>query len=387
MIWLARIGILIICGYLILFSPIAGYVSSSTPEQKLEEIKRKIEETQKLLESTRAKKATLQNEIAYQDNQIRLTSLKIEETEEQISTLTSQITKLEVALSDLSHVFAKRVVETYKLKRMADPAILLFSSSSVSEFISRFYYLAYIAQNDRNVLLAMQTAQSNYEDQKEKVENLRARLEKQKQTLAAQKAQKQYLLEITKNDEKRFQQLLAQARAELEAIQAIIAGRGTETEVGKVTEGQRIATLIAGPSCNSSGKHLHFIVSKDGKTENPFNFLKAGIDYVNCSGSGSCSEGDPFNPQGSWNWPISPRIRFLQGYGLTWAVQNTWVGKIYNFHNGIDIDSESSDEVKAVKSGTLYRGSYSGSGGCQLRYVRVHHDDSGLDTFYLHINY
>ena len=49
------------------------------------------------------------------------------------------------------------------------------------------------------------------------------------------------------------------------------------------------------------------------------------------------------------------------------------------------VPTSSSSEVKAVKGGTLYRGSY--GVGCQLRYVRVAHDDSDLETYYLHVNY
>ena len=194
-------------------------------------------------------------------------------------------------------------------------------------------------------------------------------------------------MEQTRNDEKKYQQLLSAARAEFEAIQAIIAGKGQEEEVGKVSQGQRIASIIQGPSCNSSGGHLHFIVSQSGNTQNPFSQLK-NIDFENCSGS-SCgsSDGDPFNPSGSWDWPINPKVKFTQGYGSTWAVRNTWVGRVYSFHNGIDIDSGSSPEIRAVRAGTLYQGSYSGSSGCRLRYVRIDHDDSDLETFYLHINY
>jgi len=133
---------------------------------------------------------------------------------------------------------------------------------------------------------------------------------------------------------------------------------------------------------------LHFITSQDGKAVNPFNYLRPGVDFENCSGS-SCgsSDGDAFNPSGSWDWPIAPKIKYSQGFGSTWATRNTWVGRIYSAHNGIDINSNSGSEVKAVRGGTLFRGSYSGASGCRLRYVRVDHDDSDLDTFYLHINY
>ena len=135
-----------------------------------------------------------------------------------------------------------------------------------------------------------------------------------------------------------------------------------------------IATLIQGASCNSSGTHLHFTVSRDGVAQNPFNFLKGGISHENRSG------GDPFNPSGSWEWPIDPTIEFNQGYGDTWYVRTY---RFYPTHNGIDISGSST--VKAVKSGTLFKGSYAGYQGCTLPYVRVHHNDDGLDTFYLHV--
>ncbi len=375
---------------LLAFSPVRAddpcTADNPSSQQRLDCIKQKIAETESMLVQNQKQQVTLANEIAYQDNQIKLTSLKISETEQEIQTLSSQIYRLEVSLSDLSSVFAQRVVATYKVAREGTPITLLLTADNVKDFVSRFYYLQRIQKNDHDTLMQLQTTQLNYEGQREKREQLKDKLEIQKTKLASQKAQKEQLFLVTKNDEKKFQQLLTSAKAELEAIQAIIAGRGAETQVRHVSTGEQIASIIQGPSCNSSGTHTHFIVSNNGTTQNPFNYLKSGIDYENCSGGGACSEGDPFNPAGSWDWPISPKIKFAQGYGTTWAVQNTWVGRIYRFHNGIDIDG-SSDQVRAVRSGTLYRGSYSGSGGCALRYVRVHHDEDGLDTFYLHINY
>jgi len=361
--------------------------ADNSAEQRLEDIKQKITETENLLSQNQKQQVTLANEIAYQDNQIKLTSLKISETEQEIDTLSGQINQLEMSLSDLSNAFAKRVVATYKIAREGTPITLLLTADNVNEFVSRFYYLQRVQKNDHDTLIQLQTTQLNYEGQREKREQLKTKLETQKIKLASQKAQKQQLLLVTKNDEKKFQQLLASAKAELEAIQAIIAGRGTETQVRHVSAGEQIASIIQGTSCNSGGTHTHFIVSKNGTTQNPFDYLKS-VDYENCSGS-SCNsgDGDPFNPSGSWDWPISPKIKLTQGYGATWAVNNTsWLRQIYSFHNGIDINGDNPD-VKAVRTGTLYRGSYSGSVGCRLQYVRVHHDEDGLDTFFLHINY
>ena len=80
------------------------------------------------------------------------------------------------------------------------------------------------------------------------------------------------------NDEKKFQSLLNQARTELEAINAVIAGKGVETEVGDVKAGDNIAKVIQGSSCNSSGAHLHFVVGQDHSVKNPFNYLKT-VEY------------------------------------------------------------------------------------------------------------
>lgn len=352
----------------------------------LEDLKKKIDEYQSQLNILSSQAKTLSNQIAQFNAQINLTTLKISETEEKINLLTGRIDQLEGSLDSLTEAFSSRAVETYKLSKVENGFAFLLSAGDIGQAVSRFHYLQKIQEADRNLLIRLQEAQTTYKGEKADQEELQITLEQQKKTLDSQKAAKAYLLTATKNDEKKYQQLLAQAKAEYEAIQAIIAGKGKETEVGPVNEGQRIASVIQGASCNSSAAHLHFIVRKEGgTTENPFSYLQGGVSHENCSGS-SCgsSDGDPFNPSGSWPWPISPSIKYTQGYGSTWAVRNTWVGKIYSFHNGIDINSASS-EVRAVRKGKLYQGSY--NVGCLLKYVRVDHDDSNLDTLYLHVNY
>lgn len=357
-------------------------VSAATAE----ELQKKIEEYQSQLNILSSQSKTLSNQIAQFNAQINLTTLKITQTEEKINLLTGRIDQLESSLDSLTDAFSSRAVETYKLSKVENGFAFILSAGDIGQAVSRYHYLQKIQEADRSLLMRLQEAQTTYKGEKADQEDLQVELEHQKKQLDSQKAAKAYLLTVTKNDEKKYQQLLAQAKAEYEAIQAIIAGKGKETEVGNVKEGSRIASIIQGASCNSSAAHLHFIVRKPGGvTDNPFNYLQSGIAFENCSGS-SCgsSDGDSFNPSGNWPWPISPSIKYSQGYGSTWAVRNTWVGKIYNFHNGIDINSGSS-EIRAVRAGKLFQGSY--NVGCLLRYVRVEHDDSDLDTLYLHVNY
>lgn len=370
---------------------------TSSPD--LDKLQKEISELQGKIADLQKQKNTLSSQIAVMDSQMKLTQLRINATQQEIAdltkdieTTTKKISKLETTLDEITKVLLNRIIATYEVGT-TQPFHILLSANSVSDFFTRLNYLKIAQTHDKKLIFETQQAKTDYanqkeifEDKKTKVESLKKQLEDYTAQINREKIVKQKLLEDTQNDEKKYQDLLAKARSEYEAIQGIIAGRGQETEVGNVTEGKVIASVISGQSCNSGGTHLHFIVARDGNTENPFNYLKSGIDYENCSGS-SCGsgDGDSFNPSGSWNWPLDPKISLTQGYGSTWATRYTWVSQIYNFHNGLDIQGSSLD-VKAVKGGTLYQGSYTGYNGCRLRYVRVHQDDN-LDTFYLHINY
>ncbi len=362
---------------------------AQSEQEKLESLQEDIARYESEIVRLRGEADTLSNQVAQYNAQINLTTLKVSQTEEKIRQLGGRIDQLETSLESLTHAFNNRVIRTYKMARLNQPYLMILTSNDLSQAVSSFHYIKKIQESDRDLLTRLEQAQGIYIDEKSDQETLQEELKEQQQILGAQKNAKANLLVDTRNNEVRYQQLLSSARSEYESIQAIIAGRGDESEVSDVSAGQRIASVIQGPSCNSSGAHLHFIVkNSDGSTVNPFSFLKSGIGHENCSGS-SCgsSDGDLFNPSGSWEWPISPEIRYTQGYGSTWATRNTWVGRIYSFHNGIDINSKSSSEIKAVASGTLYQGSYGGVNGCRLRYVRLDHSESDYETLYLHINY
>lgn len=362
-------------------------LAQETTEDRLQRLSVEIAQYEREIVRLQTQANTLNNQIAQYDAQIRLTTLTITQVEEKIAILGGRINQLEVSLTALTDAFSNRARETYKMARFGDTFLLLVTAPDLNGVVSRFHYLQKIQEADRELLIRLQEAQTSYVVEKESQEELQRQLIQEKVKLASQKAAKAELFRITRNDEKRYQELLAQARSEFEAIQAILAGKGTESQVGHVNEGERIASIIQGASCNSSGTHVHFIVSSDGTTQSPFGYLRSGVSYENCSGPYCGSpDGDPFNPSGSWNWPVNALIKFNQGYGSTWAVRNTWAGRIYSFHNGIDINGSGS-EVKSVRAGTLYRGSYIGGAGCSLRYVRVDHDENNLDTFYLHVNY
>lgn len=363
-----------------------------------EEKEKEIQELEKKLAEVSGQKQTLAKTVNYLSTRISLTEKQVEQTEAEIAALETEIEvlsgkidKLNVSLDSLTHILLNRINASYKTS-FQDPIYLLLATDGFTNFFRRYKYLKVTQANDREVMFALENARTTFDtqrqvkkDKQDQVLELQSKLEIQQKNLQQQKIEKDHLLSVTKNDEKKFQELLRVAKEEYQAIQAILAGSGTETLVGEINEGDRIASVIQGASCNSNGAHLHFIVKEGNYSVNPFSKLKSDISYENCSGpSPGCNAGDAFNPSGNWNWPISPKIKFSQGYGRTWAVDNTWVGRIYQFHNGLDINGSSST-VTAVKKGKLYRGSY--KVGCRLQYVRVDHAEDDFETLYLHVNY
>ena len=334
-------------------------------------------------------KRSLQSEIRRFDNLVKATATKIYVTakevkslEEEIETLSQKIGRLDTSLDQVSQVLIERIAETYKKGRI-DPLALFFSSKDFDEFISRYKYLKVIQLHDRSLMVQMETVRTNYADQKNlkekkqaELEAAKKKLESQKIVLAQQRADKERLLEMTQSREQRYQQLLAATRAEIDAIQRIIAGRGKETKVGEVSQGDIIASIISGASACSTGTHLHFEVREQNRVKNPLSFLKNIV--INSP------YGDSAVATGSWDWPLSEPITLTQTFGSNTSFIRSGASW-YHFHTGIDIVSPN-HAVKAVQGGILYRGAIACGSGT-LRYVRVDHKGSDLDSYYLHVNY
>ncbi|MFH1827233.1 MAG: hypothetical protein ABH812_02230 [bacterium] len=352
-----------------------------------EECKVVIQDAENSLNEITAQKNTLSSQIEFMDTQVYLTTLRIQDTQNQIAkteseieTLGGRIEGLNSSLDYLTKLLFDKIKESYKRRDISFFNVLL-DSDSASTLVNQLKYAQIAQENDRRVAFQLQQAKQNFEDQKDLREKKKTELDKLKASLAvqnaslqSQRASKQRLLNVTQNDEKNYQLLLSRLRSEYAAIQGIIAGEGTETQIRDVKKGEVIASVISGASCNSSGSHLHFSVLDGGTVNNPFNYLK-NVDYVNYTG------GDPWSPSGNWDWPVSPTIEFNQGYGESICATSGWCGSIYSFHNGIDI-AGSSFNTYAVEDGALYRGNY--AIGCTLPYTKVIHKDSNITTLYLH---
>ena len=364
--------------FLLLLLLFVTLLASKTYAQTADQIQEEIKQYELQLGKLANQAKSLTNQIALFYTQIKVAELKISQTEDKIVLLSGRIGQLETSLKNLSDAFATRATETYKMTRLGDPLIFLLSAPDLNEAVARYHYLQQIQEFDRSLLIKLQETQSNFKDQKNDQEILQKELQEQKNTLAIQKRNKAYLLQVTKNDEKKYQELLAAAKAEL----LVVLGEGKEVYLRNVNEGDIIGRIIPSASGCSSGQHLHFEVHKNGNVEDPNNYLRS-ISFAYDYGPDQYNYYGTINPHGSWNWPLAEPIQINQAFGGHTFARTFYPG---GTHNGIDMDSLSSTAVKAVKPGKLYAGSLQ-CGGIYpgtLTYSKVEQAD-GIISWYLHM--
>lgn len=351
-------------------------------DQCIEFLKNKINEKE-------GEKKTLSSQIAVTDNQIKLTEYQMASTQQQITditldidTTTKKISGLEKSLSELVEVLLGRVVATYEIGTI-QPLQILLTSTDATDFLSRLNYLRLAQAHDKQLIYQTQQAKVDYANQKEifeekkiKVEALKIQLETYTNKLEQDNKSKVELLNVTRNDEAKYQRLLQQAQAE----RAIIFGGGTDSYMRDVNQGDSIGSVAShsvSPGC-SSGAHLHFEVQNGGSIQDPNGYL-GSASYSYSYSSDSYGYYGTVNPTGNLPWPLNEPIMINQGYGSHGYAKSFYSGGV---HAGIDMDSSSST-VKSVKAGKLYGGSYSCKNG-KLYYAKVVHD-GGLTTWYLHV--
>lgn len=356
--------------------------------KRYEDLQNQIRELETKLSEVKNREQTLSSQIVYMDNQIRLTTLRISSTAKKIENLTTEIAslsakigELEVSLTQLSDILLNRIIVTYKRGNI--PTVeLLFGSEDFGDLLLRVKYLKIAQSHDKKLMFQMQETKDNFtvqktqrEDKKRELENLNRLLEAENSKLNQQRKDKDILLQITRSDEHRYQELLASARAEQAAIEAALRLSIAYLKDGTpVKKGEQIALIgnSGTPYC-STGVHLHIEFRKDNGPQNPANYLKqTDVTWEN-------SPDGPFTFSGDWDWPISsPRI--TQGYGMTsWARTGFYSG---GPHTGIDMTS-SNHIIRAPRDGTLYKGRI-GCRSTSMNYIAIDHGE-GLVTWYFHV--
>lgn len=192
--------------------------SAETDQEKLQRLNDQISQYQQELDRLSTQANTLSNLIAQYNTQIKLTQLKISQTEEKILLLGGRIDQLKSSLDELNIAYKQRVTKTYMMSRFTENYMLLLSIPNLTDAINTFNYLKRLQASDIDLLNRLKEAQDLYQTEKSGQEALQKDLESQKIALNFQKNAKNQLLDQTHNDEKKYQQLLSEAKAQLAAL-------------------------------------------------------------------------------------------------------------------------------------------------------------------------
>jgi peptidoglycan hydrolase CwlO-like protein len=218
-----------------------GINLSGRSQEELQEIKNKCEEKVSQLAKQRN---TLASEISYIDTQIYLTNLKvaetenkIEQTEKEIGLLNERIEGLDESLNTLSKLLLKKIVADYKNKRISLLSIFL-EADRIDDLVNRIKYIKTTRENNQRLIIQVQNAKINFEEQKKlreekkaELDNLKLLLAKQKTDLLNQQNAKRKLLTDTQNSEVVYQQILTQAQRQLAAFKSFVQQSGAATVI------------------------------------------------------------------------------------------------------------------------------------------------------------
>ncbi len=363
-------------------------------------LKDKIAQLEKKLKSLESTEQSLNKEISYLDAQINLTELRIEQVNAEISKRNTQIIKLEEDIDDLgtrlvklsdtityqNEILGKRSRARYESIETS-PLYVIFGSINLSGFVQKLEYLRTMSLQDKKLLDQMEETKDVYDkqkgllgDKKAQIETLKKQVEETKANLVVyssqldtKKEEKKKFLEETQNNEAVYQKLIAQAKAELDAINGIVAGINF-TNGSKVKKGDVIGYMgnSGYPYC-STGSHLHFEVRKNGALVNAENYLKPRSLLVYHYSTGVTKIG-----KGDWDWPMdSPQI--TQRFGKTpWSWRYSG-----GLHTGIDMVDDNI-KITAPDDGIYVKSVQGCYGSVGINYAAIDHGD-GVVSYYLHI--
>ncbi len=226
---------------------------ANSTQDNIDELEGKINKYEKKLSELQSKEDTLSGEIEYMTSQINLTELRIQNSTAKISQKNKDIDKLSNDITDLSGRILKiqenidlqqkalnaRLRERYKSGENS-PIIIVFGSDTINQIVKKSEYLRISELQDKKLLAEMDKTKKAYSYQRglyedKKVDEIKlkndlvrekANLDVYKGQLVDQQQEKQELLNITNNDEAKYQKLLEDARSQLASFQGFTSSAG-----------------------------------------------------------------------------------------------------------------------------------------------------------------
>ena len=282
---------------------------------------------------------TLQENIEKAENEISELNTKINNLNTSITEKSKQIKDKEKEYEEKENLLKDRMVEMYELGQTSYLEVLL-TSTSITNFISRYYLMSEVAESDTNMLNEIENTKKEIEETKQTLENEQKEVEKAKnekteknKTLIANKNQKQEKVNSLNEEEKKLQ-------SEIEEY---------NNTMKRISELERIEAARRANQSSNTNK--------------------------NNTSTGSTTQGT-ISGTGKLTWPIPGYTNITSYYG--YRIHPVY--GIYKLHNGIDVGAPKGAKFVAADDGEVILAEYYGGyGNC----VVISHGN-GLFTRYGH---
>ena len=338
----------------------------SEAQQEKKTLENDLQKAKELIDSLKGSKEDIQSEVEKLDKQLNEISGKVKELESRLSKKRQEIANTESALNKAKEQekkqyrnMKKRIQFMYENGQTSYVEMLL-SADSFTDFLNAVEYITQISQYDRKMLKEYQNMQVTIADTQKTLEtdyaslqSLQAKVQEEKQAVAALESAKKGELNDVADDLTDAQTVAKAYEAEIQAQNEVIAQiqaaqkRAAEQQAAQqqaqAAEGNQGATDAAGENQNTA-------------------------QNTTPSGNGQST--------GSMMWPCPSSKRVTSDYGPRTSPTN---GASSN-HKGIDIGAAYGADIVAADGGTVLVATYSSSGG---NYVIIDHG-GGLCTVYMH---
>lgn len=338
----------------------------SEAQQEKKTLENNLQKAKELIDSLKGSKEDIQSEVEKLDKQLNEISGKVKELESQLSKKRQEIANTESALNKAKEQekkqyrnMKKRIQFMYENGQTSYVEMLL-SADSFTDFLNAVEYITQISQYDRKMLKEYQNMQVTIADTQKTLEtdyaslqSLQAKVQEEKQAVAALESAKKGELNDVADDLTDAQTVAKAYEAEIQAQNEVIVQ--IQAAQKRAAE-QQAAQQQAQAAEENQG-------ATDAAREN-----QNTAQNTTPSGNGQST--------GSMMWPCPSSKRVTSDYGPRTSPTN---GASSN-HKGIDIGAAYGADIVAADGGTVLVATYSSSGG---NYVIIDHG-GGLCTVYMH---
>ncbi|MBI5078463.1 peptidoglycan DD-metalloendopeptidase family protein [Candidatus Saganbacteria bacterium] len=268
--------------------PQKSFAAPTDEQQKLLEIQKKLEESKKKLDETKQKEQQALSKLVVTKKKLVVTQKNLNQANTKIMLNQGQIQKLSVDIKETSEtldtkarILSSRVKEIYK-NSSVNYLELLFSSTSMSDFINRFYFFSKIVERDTGLIqgitkdyYALSRDKKVLTEKTDQIKELATEIAQEKQEISKQADSMNELYGDLQGRRARYEKEVAEFEKSSAELEKVI--------ISKIAERRKQNVAVTGNTGSFDWPLRGRITSVFGPRRNPFwrgTHMHTGIDIA-----------------------------------------------------------------------------------------------------------